>query len=42
MSSANLIRIALGAYLLIFFSYLLGPLVVMSLTAFNSSSFSGY
>ena len=39
MSSANLIRIALGAYLLIFFSYLLGPLVVMSLTAFNSSSF---
>ena len=39
MSSANLIRIALGAYLLIFFSYLLGPLVVMSLTAFNSSEF---
>jgi spermidine/putrescine transport system permease protein len=39
MSSANLIRVALGAYLLIFFSYLLGPLVVMSLTAFNSSSF---
>lgn len=39
MSSATLIRIALGAYLLIFFSYLLGPLVVMSLTAFNSSAF---
>ncbi|SFR46188.1 ABC transporter permease [Litoreibacter janthinus] len=39
MSSANVIRIALGAYLLIFFSYLLGPLVVMSLTAFNSSDF---
>ena len=39
MSSVNLIRIALGAYLLIFFSYLLGPLVVMSLTAFNSSAF---
>ena len=39
MSSATLIRIALGAYLLIFFSYLLGPLVVMSLTAFNSASF---
>lgn len=39
MSSANLIRVALGAYLLIFFSYLLGPLVVMSLTAFNSASF---
>lgn len=39
MKSESLIRIALGAYLLIFFSYLLGPLVVMSLTAFNSSSF---
>lgn len=34
-----MIRVALGAYLLIFFSYLLGPLVVMSLTAFNSSAF---
>jgi spermidine/putrescine transport system permease protein len=39
MKSDSLIRIALSAYLLIFFSYLLGPLVVMSLTAFNSSSF---
>lgn len=32
-------RLALGLYLLIFFGYLLGPLVVMSLTAFNSSQF---
>ncbi len=39
MSSQNIIRIALGAYLVIFFTYLLGPLVVMSLTAFNSSGF---
>ena len=39
MSSQTLIRVALGAYLIIFFSYLLGPLVVMSLTAFNSASF---
>ncbi|NOX72374.1 MAG: ABC transporter permease subunit [Alphaproteobacteria bacterium] len=39
MSSTALIRIALGAYFVIFFSYLLGPLVVMSLTAFNSSAF---
>lgn len=39
MSSQTLIRVALGAYLIIFFSYLLGPLVVMSLTAFNSSGF---
>lgn len=39
MKSATLIRVALGAYLLIFFSYLLGPLLVMSLTAFNSAAF---
>jgi spermidine/putrescine transport system permease protein len=39
MKSLNFARIALGAYLLIFFSYLLGPLVVMSLTAFNSAAF---
>lgn len=39
MSSATVIRIALGTYLIVFFSYLLGPLLVMSLTAFNSSSF---
>ena len=39
MNSASVVRIALGAYLLIFFSYLLGPLVVMSLTAFNSAAF---
>lgn len=32
-------RFALGVYLVIFFGYLLGPLVVMGLTAFNSSSF---
>lgn len=39
MSSSTVIRTALGAYLLIFFSYLLGPLLVMSLTAFNSNEF---
>lgn len=39
MSSKLLSRFALGAYLIIFFSYLLGPLLVMSLTAFNSSGF---
>jgi spermidine/putrescine transport system permease protein len=39
MSTAGIIRIALFAYLAIFFSYLLGPLVVMSLTAFNSAAF---
>ena len=40
MSSKSLLgRVALTLYLLIFFAYLLGPLVVMSLTAFNSAQF---
>jgi len=34
-----LLKIFLGAYLVIFFGYLLGPLIVMSITAFNSPSF---
>ena len=32
-------RMAVGFYILLFFSYLFGPLIVMSLTAFNSSEF---
>ena len=32
-------RIAVGLYILLFFAYLFGPLVVMSVTAFNSSEF---
>ncbi len=32
-------RLALGLYLVIFFGYLLGPLVIMSMTAFNSNPF---
>lgn len=32
-------RVALAVYLLIFFGYLIGPLVVMGLTAFNSAAF---
>ena len=39
MKSLNLSRIAFGLYLLIFFGYLMGPLMVMSLTAFNSPAF---
>ncbi|MDA9008443.1 ABC transporter permease [Alphaproteobacteria bacterium] len=40
MKSNNfLMRFALGAYLLIFFLYLLGPLLIMSITALNSKSF---
>jgi spermidine/putrescine transport system permease protein len=34
-----LIRIALAIYLVLFFTYLLGPLILMSVTAFNSASF---
>ncbi|MFV2051800.1 ABC transporter permease [Aliiroseovarius sp. YM-037] len=37
--SNSILRISLWVYLLIFFAYLLGPLVIMSVTAFNSSAF---
>lgn len=33
------IRIGLALYLIMFFTYLIGPLILMSITAFNSSSF---
>ena len=39
MTSAGVMRIAVGLYILLFFVYLFGPLVVMSVTAFNSSEF---
>ncbi len=32
-------ELVIGAYLLLFFAYLFGPLLIMSVTAFNSSSF---
>lgn len=35
----SFLRISIWVYLAIFFAYLLGPLVIMSITAFNSSSF---
>ncbi len=38
-SSSALIRIGLAFYLILFFTYLLGPLILMSITAFNSASF---
>ncbi len=38
-SSSALIKIGLAAYLLLFFGYLLGPLVLMAITAFNSATF---
>jgi spermidine/putrescine transport system permease protein len=35
----GLARLAVGLYLVLFFAYLFGPLVIMSGTAFNSSAF---
>ncbi|WP_170330542.1 ABC transporter permease [Ruegeria arenilitoris] len=35
----SFLRLSIWAYLVIFFLYLLGPLVIMSVTAFNSSAF---
>ena len=34
-----LTRLAVLAYLVLFYGFLLGPLIIMSITAFNSSSF---
>ncbi|NIZ60291.1 spermidine/putrescine ABC transporter permease [Sedimentitalea sp. CY04] len=39
MKNFSLMRISIWVYLAIFFAYLLGPLVIMSVTAFNSPSF---
>jgi spermidine/putrescine transport system permease protein len=39
MTSRGVIRLAIAAYLIIFFAYLFGPLLVMGITAFNASSY---
>jgi spermidine/putrescine transport system permease protein len=39
MKNLSLMRLSIWAYLAIFFAYLLGPLVIMSITAFNSPEF---
>lgn len=39
MSSESLVRFFLGLFIFLFFIYLFGPLIIMSLTAFNSSEF---
>ena len=39
MSSAALTRMLTGFYVLLFFSYLFGPLVLMSISAFNSETY---
>lgn len=39
MRSASFLRLFIGLYIFLFFSYLFGPLILMSITAFNSSAF---
>ena len=39
MKSNLAIQTFLGLYILIFFVYLFGPLIIMSVTAFNSAEF---
>ena len=39
MKSGHLMNVLLGIYIFIFFTYLFGPLLIMSLTAFNSAEF---
>ncbi len=39
MTSQRILRIAVWSYIILFFGYLFGPLILMSLTAFNSAAF---
>ena len=39
MRSQHVLNILLGIYIFIFFSYLFGPLIIMSITSFNSLEF---
>lgn len=39
MRSSTWLRLCVGAYVLGFFAFLFGPLIIMSITAFNSSAF---
>ena len=39
MKSQHTLNILLGIYIFIFFTYLFGPLIIMSFTAFNSAEF---
>ena len=39
MRAQTVQRLSMGFYVLLFFGYLFGPLIIMSATAFNSSSF---
>ncbi|MDG2416381.1 MAG: ABC transporter permease [Pelagibacterales bacterium] len=39
MRSSNTMNFLMGIYILVFFTYLFGPLIIMSFTAFNSAEF---
>ena len=39
MRSSSAINFMMGLYIVIFFTYLFGPLIIMSITAFNSAEF---
>lgn len=39
MTSRGVMKVFFGFYALLFFGYLFGPLIIMSITAFNSSSY---
>ncbi len=39
MTSRTIMRLMVGFYILLFFGYLFGPLILMGVTAFNSTSF---
>ena len=39
MSSQSIIKVMIGFYVVLFFGYLFGPLIVMSVTAFNTPSY---
>ena len=39
MRAAAFLRLAVGVYIFVFFAYLFGPLILMSITAFNTSAF---
>ncbi|MBK1869229.1 ABC transporter permease [Aestuariivirga sp. YIM B02566] len=39
MSSQSIIKVMIGFYVVLFFAYLFGPLMVMSITAFNTPSY---
>ena len=39
MNSRTVIKVMTGFYVVLFFAYLFGPLVIMSITAFNTDNY---